>query len=43
MRDMDPQDRQAVITLGLGLILLALALFLFTRVLKFKAIVGVGD
>jgi hypothetical protein len=43
MRDMDPQDRQAVITIGLALFFLAAVLFLITQVLKFRFVVGISD
>lgn len=43
MRDLDPQDRQAVTTIALALILLAGLLFVITAVLKFRFVVGISD
>lgn len=43
MRDLDPQDRQAVVTIGLALILLAGLLFIITHLLKFRFVMGIAD
>ena len=43
MRDIDIDDRQAVLTIAGGLVLAALALWALTAVLKFRFVFGVGD
>lgn len=43
MRDIDPADRQAVVTIGLALLLLGGLLFILTSVLKFKFVLGISD
>jgi hypothetical protein len=42
-RDIDPQDRQSVLTIIGGMFIAAIGLILLSRVLKFRFVLGVGD